>query len=123
MKEQQKKLITDIMNDDAKDGLYISPTKSNADMNIGFTDQWKDTPINIGGQTKQTAVEWLVEQIKRDQNQKALSASEWAEVIEQAKQMEKEHMEAAWNNGYKSCKEDIVSDKMTTFENYLKTYE
>ena len=42
---------------------------------------------------QQTAVEWLVEQIKSDQNQKALSASEWMEVIEQAKQMEKEQTE------------------------------
>ena len=99
MKEEQKKLITEIMNDDAKDGLYISPTKSNADMNIGFTDQWKDTPLNIGGQTKQTAVEWLVEQIKSDQNQKALSANEWMEVIEQAKQMEKEQiMQAVYDS-------------------------
>ena len=79
--------------------IIISSTKSNADMNIGFTDQWKDTPLNIGGQTKQTAVEWLVEQIKSDQNQKALSATEWIEVIEQAKQMEKEQIEEAWNDG------------------------
>ena len=42
--------------------------------------------------SKQTAVEWLVEQIKSDQNQKALSASEWMEVIEQAKAMEKEQI-------------------------------
>ena len=42
---------------------------------------------------KQTAVEWLVEQIKSDQNQKSLSASEWMQVINQAKQMEKEQMQ------------------------------
>ena len=41
---------------------------------------------------QQTAVEWLVEQIKSDQNQKALSATEWMKVIEKAKQMEKEQM-------------------------------
>ena len=41
---------------------------------------------------KQTAVEWLVEQIKSDQNQKALSASEWMEVIERAKEIEKEQI-------------------------------
>lgn len=41
---------------------------------------------------KQTAVEWLVDQIKSDQNQKALSASDWMKVIDQAKQMEKEQM-------------------------------
>ena len=41
---------------------------------------------------QQTAVEWLVDQIKSDQNQKALSASEWMEVIDKAKQMEKEQI-------------------------------
>ena len=41
---------------------------------------------------KLTAVEWLVEQIKSDQNQKALSPDEWMEVIEQAKAMEREQM-------------------------------
>lgn len=41
---------------------------------------------------KQTAVNWLVEQIKSDQNQKALSASEWMQVIEQAKEMEREQI-------------------------------
>jgi len=43
-------------------------------------------------ETKQTAVNWLTEQIKSDQKQKALSASEWMQVIDQAKQMEKEQM-------------------------------
>ena len=42
--------------------------------------------------TQQTAINWLVDQIKSDQNQKALSASEWIEVIKQAKEMEKEQM-------------------------------
>lgn len=41
---------------------------------------------------RQTAVDWLVEQIKSEQNQKALSASEWMEVIEQSKRMEKQQM-------------------------------
>lgn len=41
---------------------------------------------------KQTAVNWLVDQIKSDQNQKALSASEWMQVIERAKEMEKEQI-------------------------------
>ena len=31
---------------------------------------------------KLTAVEWLIEQIKSDQNQKALSPSEWMQVLE-----------------------------------------
>ena len=46
---------------------------------------------------QQTAVEWLVDQIKSDQNQKALSASEWMEVIEKAKQMEMEQIIEAFD--------------------------
>ena len=41
---------------------------------------------------KQTAGEWLIEQIKSDQYQKALSLSEWMKVFEQAKEMEKEQI-------------------------------
>lgn len=48
---------------------------------------------------KQTAVNWLVDQIKSDQNQKALSASEWMEVIEQAIAMEREQIVKAWEYG------------------------
>lgn len=48
---------------------------------------------------RQTAVQWLVEQIKSDQNQKSLSASEWMQVINQAKQMEREQMEDAYDKG------------------------
>lgn len=49
---------------------------------------------------QQTAIEWLIEQIKSDQNQKAFSASEWMQVIEQAKEMEREQ------RGY--TKEDVL---------------
>lgn len=41
---------------------------------------------------KMTAVEWLIEQIKDDHNQKALSAKEWLEVIEKAKSKEKQQI-------------------------------
>ena len=45
-----------------------------------------------------TAVEWLIEQIKSDQYQKALSLSEWMKVFEQAKEIEKEQIiDAFWN--------------------------
>jgi len=42
---------------------------------------------------KQTAVEWLVEQICGDHT------SEWQEQIDQAKAMEKEQIIEAWNTG------------------------
>lgn len=62
-KEQQKQLITEIMNEDAKDGLY----------------------------KQQTAVEWLEQQVK--DTFYVAEASEMAKrfegIFEQAKQMEK----------------------------------
>ena len=42
---------------------------------------------------KQTAVDWLVEQICGDHT------SEWQEQIDQAKEMEKEQIIEAWNTG------------------------
>ena len=42
---------------------------------------------------KQTAVEWLIEQICGDHT------SEWQKEIEQAKEMEKEQIKEAWENG------------------------
>lgn len=60
-KEKQKKLLTEIMEADEKDGLY-----------------------------DQSAVDWLIDQIKKDQHQKALTSKEWSQVFLQAKQMEKE---------------------------------
>lgn len=68
---------------------------------------------------KQTAVEWLVEQIKSDQNQKALSASEWMEVIEQAKAMEREQIEEAyWEGG-----QDVPVHGKQCEQYYNKTYK
>ncbi len=45
---------------------------------------------------KQTAVEWLVEQIRND---KFVKASDQIEIIKQAKQMEKEIIRAAYLDG------------------------
>ena len=99
-KKQQKKLITEIMNDDSKDGLYISSTKSNADMNIGV-------PQNM------TAVEWLVKQVFGEHT------SVWNDVIEQAKQMEKEQRIRDYNVGYLDAKCNHVQDA----ESYLVEQE
>lgn len=41
---------------------------------------------------KQTAVEWLIEQIKSDHIDKALNGLEWMKIFEQAKEMEREQM-------------------------------
>lgn len=65
---------------------------------------------------KQTAVEWLVEQIKSDQNQKSLSASEWMQVINQAKQMEKEQIEVAYWEGRSDEYENMIHDIQNHFD-------
>ena len=51
---------------------------------------------------KQTAVEWLIQNIVEDQTIKAKSMSEWISIYEEAKEMEKKHIEDAWINGMKS---------------------
>ena len=51
----------------------------------------------------QSAVEWLVQQIQSEQNQKSLTPEEWLQVFDHAKQIEKTQLiEAACNNPYKS---------------------
>lgn len=75
-KEQQKKLITEIMNEDAKDGLY----------------------------KQQTAVEWLEQQVK--DTFYVAEASEMAKrfegIFEQAKKMEKQQVKDAYLRGIKN---------------------
>lgn len=60
---------------------------------------------------QQTAVEWLVEQIKSDQNEKALSPNEWMQVIEQANKMFEEQIVQTYNDGYKDGQSDLDSSK------------
>ena len=67
---------------------------------------------------KQTAVQWLVEQIKSDQNQKALSASEWMQVIEQAKEMEKEQIIDAYETAEKDCGKDFLHGDLYYHETF-----
>ncbi len=67
---------------------------------------------------QQTAVDWLVDQIKSDQNQKALSASEWMKVIERAKQMEKEQINKAYYDGY--YEENLTDARKYYDETYNK---
>jgi len=79
-KEEQKQLIIDIMDADAKDGLY----------------------------KQQTAVEWLIKQLRLLAfNQKThlglgdirVTQGLLDELYEQAKEMEKERIETAYNKG------------------------
>lgn len=81
--------------------------------------QTSNADMNIGVPKKTTAVEWLIEQIKNDQNQKALSANEWMQVIEYALQMEKEQRIKDYNVGYLDAKCNHVQDA----ESYLVEQE
>jgi hypothetical protein len=71
-KEEQKKLITEIMNEDAKDGLY-EPAK--------------------------TAVEWLFIQLYLRFEMKG-NGREKDKVLEQAKAMEKEQIKKSYSQGF-----------------------
>jgi hypothetical protein len=64
---------------------------------------------------KQTAVEWLVEQICGDHT------SEWQEQIDQAKAMEKEQIVEAYDAGLFDGTMDDVNDRMHK-QYYNKTY-
>ena len=68
---------------------------------------------------QQTAVEWLIEQIKSDQNQKALSPSEWMQVIEQTKAMERKQRIEDYNAGYDDAQCNHINDA----ENYINESE
>ena len=69
-----------------------------------------------------TAVEWLVEQIKKDPNLR-LRGFDIDGIAQQAKEMEKEQMIDAWENGKKStqCKTPICRMK-TGIGYYNKTF-
>ena len=47
----------------------------------------------------QTAVNWLIDQISSKENQEKLTGREWLEVVEKAKEMEKEQIVNAWDDG------------------------
>lgn len=65
---------------------------------------------------KQTAVEWLIIQIKNDHTQQALTDLEWAKVFEQAQAMEKEQIMNTWAYG-------VLSQGDKTAEQYYnETY-
>ena len=49
---------------------------------------------------KQTAVELLIKEIEKDQTTKAKSKSEWKEILDQAKQMEKKQIELSNSIGF-----------------------
>lgn len=70
--------------------------------------------------SKQSSVEWLIQNIVEDQTIKAKSMSEWIEIFEQAKEMEKQQIMKSNRDGV-----DMVIDKksfITAEQYYNETY-
>jgi len=74
--------------------------------------------------SKQTAVEWLIQNIVEDQTIKAKSMSEWTTIYEQAKAMEKEQIIEAYltplSNEYWFQKDEILNQESKKY--YNETY-
>ena len=74
--------------------------------------------------SKQTAVEWLIQNIVEDQTIKAKSMSEWTTIYEQAKAMEKEQIIEAYltplSNEYWFQKDEILNQESEKY--YNQTY-
>jgi uncharacterized protein YbaA (DUF1428 family) len=66
---------------------------------------------------KQTAVEWLVEQICGDHT------SEWQKQIEQAKAMEKEQIKDSFVECWKSNVPDGIECKLDAEQYYKETFK
>ena len=70
---------------------------------------------------KQTAVEWLFEQLKENN---MLTFDEWTELVEQAKAMEMEQIVDAFSEGTKMIDvNDEMSAMLNGFIYYGETYE
>lgn len=74
---------------------------------------------------KQTAVEWLVEQIKNNVHN---TIEEFELIVNQAKDMEKKYLEQFYNQGYTQCSiEDLKPKSRERFvdakDYYNKTFK
>jgi CHAD domain-containing protein len=108
-KEEQKRLLTEIMDADAKDGIY-EPTVSKME-----TTQQKD---HIGDTNKMvTAVEWLLKNLKDK-----LSIEQANAIISQAKAMEKEQIIKARIHGDLNGKCKIALCNEDAEKYYNETY-
>ena len=108
MKEEQKKLITEIMEADDKDGLY---------------------EINKSFDHTQGVVEWLHQKIEKERYQ---CTDDWScgyqnalnEVVfflKEAKQIEKKKLEECWNTAHQAGRfegKGIAIQNWQTFEQY-----
>ena len=86
---------------------------------FGIKDEWMNKPLHIGGQKQQTAVDWFIEQLPMR------IINMYHKEIEQVKQMEKEQLVKAWDDGdyaYFYSKE-TGRDFDNGEEYYKETYE
>ena len=70
---------------------------------------------------QQTAVEWLIEQLRQLAHNPETRGQEWGEAFEQAKQMEKEHIVEAFYEGMKTNPFDPNRGRGTMY--YNETYK
>ena len=72
---------------------------------------------------KQTAVEWLIQNIEEDQTIKAKSMSEWNKIFDQAKAMEKEQIINSFVECWKENMPDGYECKQSAEQYYNQTYK
>ena len=67
---------------------------------------------------KQTAVEWLIQNIVEDQTIKAKSMSDWIKIFKQSKEMEKQQIVDAYDKGEfnQGCNGDAEQYYKETFK-------
>lgn len=58
-----------------------------------------------------TAVQYILEQYEKYLD---------SEIIHEALYIENQQLDDAWHNGYQAAKNDIISNKLSTFEEYQK---
>jgi hypothetical protein len=72
---------------------------------------------------KQTAIEWLIVQIKNDHIQKALTGLEWKKIFDQAKAMEREQIIDAHGDEQSHLQDDGSWRTVTAEHYYNETYK
>jgi len=72
---------------------------------------------------KQTAVEWLVEQLFKTYNNTTEKKIDNKSIIEQAKEMEKQQIIDAWDNGYDNGFVGFVAEFDSAKQYYDETFK
>ena len=94
-KQKQKQLIIDIMDADAKDGLYAR--EHNSPIIQELIDETTPKELEkINKEMTKTAVEWLENELSKI----GLTHEIIGDKIQQAKEMEKQQIIDAWNSAY-----------------------